>query len=164
MPAYRSPGDCGRMSLYVWLRLLGCDVTVDDVNSRVEIGPNGSSIEQLHKVSEELQIRGVVRFVKPSELRRVRKPFILHGDAGIAAEHGFFTVIVAYDPLKGFAVVDPTNEFLGWFEEGRMASQASGYVLAPRGSNYHEVASIAGLVLSGSVFVWVLSGLRLPAG
>ena len=130
-PPWRKPGDCGPAALFVFMKLEGKQVTMDEITGLLPVTPEkGCSLEGIHRAAGKLGMPTEVRYVKPRDLSDVPPPFILHGITSIETGVGHFRVIVDYDPQKkNYAQIDTDeNEFL-WNPEGTILDGYSGYVL-----------------------------------
>jgi hypothetical protein len=149
MPKWRDQADCGPNALYVLMKLEGYNVTLDQVKKLIPLDPvKGCSLESLILASEKLDFPIDARFVKPSDLSKVPRPFILHGITSQEKNLGHFLVVADFDKKKkNFALIDPIRETYGWNPETSVFHSYSGYILIPRYSNVWKWNVISGVTL-----------------
>lgn len=159
-PMWLDRAACGPNSLFVLLRLLGEDVTLDEVKRHVECDPvRGCSMASMVDAAAAIGVPTEVLFVPPAELPRLPFPYVLHGNSGLKQKTGHFIVVVARDDVKGtVATIDPVRESFGWRPESGILSGYSGYVLAPRRSvtNKTVVLLALGIAMVFLALVWRL--------
>jgi ABC-type bacteriocin/lantibiotic exporter with double-glycine peptidase domain len=131
------------------MKLEGYDVTLEQVKKLISLDPvKGCSMESLIHASEKLGFSLDARFVKPSELSKVPRPFILHGITSQEKNLGHFIVVVDfYKKKKNYALIDPIRETYGWNPETSVLNGYSGYVLVPRYSSNWKWNVISGIAL-----------------
>ncbi|GHT11460.1 hypothetical protein FACS1894170_05060 [Planctomycetales bacterium] len=94
-------GDCGPNARYVLLNLCGKKVTIQEVKQRLPFDSvKGCSLEAMQKVAAELGCPIEARFVKPSVISKVPRPFIIHGITSKEQQLGHFIVVVDFDSAK----------------------------------------------------------------
>jgi len=133
-PEWRDKADCGPNALYVLMNLEGHRVTLEDVKALITLDPvYGCSMADLIDAAAKLGFTLEARFVKPSEIRHLPRPFILHGITSHYKNLGHFILVVDFDPQNGnFALIDPIRETFGWNPEASLLRGYSGYVLVPK--------------------------------
>lgn len=151
-PAWLEMNACGPNSLFVLLKLLGKNVTLDQVKDRVKCDPvRGCTMADLSDAASAFDVPADVRFVHPNELADVPFPFILHGISGLKAKTGHFVVVVGRDSVKqNLATIDPMRETFQWDPERGFVSDFSGYILVPR---RHSVARPTVLLALGLTLI-----------
>jgi hypothetical protein len=161
-PSWRSQADCGPNALFVLLKLLDRNVSLDEVRARIPVDPLiGCSISDLHDAGNALRLSNEVRFVTPKNLPRLPFPYILHGKSSITSPTGHFLVVVGRNPKTGsYGTVDPMQGNFGWQAEGAILSSYSGYVLIPTERGFLSHPEIIGsciwiLMIFGCFFVIV---------
>jgi hypothetical protein len=149
MPEWRDQADCGPNALYVLMKLERYNVTLDQVKKLIPLDPiKGCSMESLILASEKLGFPIDARFVKPNDLSKVPRPFILHGITSQEKNLGHFLVVADFDKKKkNFALIDPIRETYGWNPETSVLRGYSGYILIPRYSNVWKWNVISGVTL-----------------
>jgi len=130
---------CGPNSLYVLLRLHGIEADIEEVTQRCHVDPkNGCSIGDLERVAREMGLAAEVRYVGPSDLTKLTRPFIANlraGDEQPSSAH--FLVIFDYREVsKDFGVIDGTAGTHAYRDAGLLMRSYSGYVLIPRRSSF----------------------------
>jgi hypothetical protein len=133
-PAWRDQADCGPNALYVLMNLEGHKVKLEDVKNLVPLDPvKGCSMESLIDAAATLGFALEARFVKPGDIHKLPRPFILHGVTSQEKNLGHFVVVVDFDSKKrNFALIDPIRETHGWNPEASLLHGYSGYVLVPK--------------------------------
>ncbi len=133
-PSWRDHADCGPNALYVLMNLEGHSVKLEDVKKQVPLAPvKGCSMETLIEAAEKLGFSLEARFVKPGDVSKMSRPFILHGVTSHEKDLGHFVVVVDFDSNKrNFALIDPIRETFGWNPETSVLYDFSGYVLVPK--------------------------------
>lgn len=151
-PHWRERGDCGPNALYVFLRLHGRELTLQDVKHEIPIDPaKGCSIEALRAASQSFGVTSQVRFVTPNELKSIPMPFIIHGTSDVEGESGHFSVVVKWDPqTRRFSIIDPVWETYESYTEQFVVTGFSGYVLV-RSPTLDLWWSAATMLLLGTV-------------
>jgi ABC-type bacteriocin/lantibiotic exporter with double-glycine peptidase domain len=131
------------------MSLEGYNVTLEQVKKLIPLDPiKGCSMESLIHASEKLGFSIEARFVKPSELSKVPRPFILHGITSQEKNLGHFIVVVDYDKKKkNYALIDPIRETYGWNPETSVVHGYSGYILVLRYSSTWKWNAISGVTL-----------------
>jgi ABC-type bacteriocin/lantibiotic exporter with double-glycine peptidase domain len=116
------------------MNLEGHTVKLEDVKKLVPLDPiQGCSMETLINAAAKLGFALEVRFVKPEDISRLPRPFILHGITSQEKHLGHFLVVADFDPKKrNFALIDPIRETFGWNPESSLLYGYSGYVLVPK--------------------------------
>jgi ABC-type bacteriocin/lantibiotic exporter with double-glycine peptidase domain len=134
IPAWRDQADCGPNALYILMKLEGYNVTLAEIKELVPLDPvKGCSMETLLHASEQLGFTIEARFVKPGEVSKLPRPFILHGITSHENNLGHFIVVVDYDKKKNiYAQIDPYRETFGWTPEPSVLYGYTGYVLVPK--------------------------------
>ncbi len=132
-PSWRKPGDCGPMSLYVLMQLLGYPIDIEKVLTTTPFDPKkGCSLEVLSETSNVLGLQTMIRFVNPKDLPFVPRPFILHSNASLVTGIGHFLVVVNYSPeRREYATINTDDDNFGWYPEAVVTRNFSGYVLVP---------------------------------
>ncbi|MDR2642688.1 MAG: hypothetical protein LBC74_07830 [Planctomycetaceae bacterium] len=149
MPKWRDQADCGPNALYVLMKLEGYNVEIEQVKKLIPLDPiKGCSMESLIRASAELGFPVEARFVKPSNLSKVSRPFILHGITSQEKNIGHFIVVVDFDKKKkNYALIDPIRETFGWNPETSVLHGYSGYVIVPKYSSNRKWNIISGVTL-----------------
>jgi hypothetical protein len=157
-PTWLETNACGPNSLFVLLKVLGKNVTLDQVKDRVKCDPvRGCTMADLSEAASALGVPADVRFVRPNELADVPFPFIIHGVSGLKAKTGHFRVVVARDSEKQLlATIDPMRESFQWNPEKGFISDYSGYIFVPRRHSVprSSVLLAFGLTLLSIGLVW----------
>jgi len=149
MPEWRDSADCGPNALYVLMNLEGHKVKLEDVKKLIPLDPvTGCSMEALIEAVAKLGFVLEARFVKPGDVHKLSRPFILHGITSQEQNLGHFIVVVGYDSKeRNFALIDPVRETYGWNPESSLLYGYSGYVLVPKYSFVLRWNFFAGMVL-----------------
>jgi hypothetical protein len=151
---------CGRHSLYLMLRLRGCDVSHADIASKVPVGADGSSLLQLRQAAHALGLAvevykctfddlarwkhfGVVALIDPEHMERT----VGHDNAPPLFV-GHYVTIVAYDAATHeVSLVDGSFGQLQKVPAERFLEKWTGYVIAPVLPNRAGTALFAAIVL-----------------
>lgn len=135
-PSWFDKGDCGPNALYVLTNLCGKKVSIQEIKKRLPFDSvKGCSLEAMQKVSAELGFPLEARFVKPSEISKVPRPFIIHGITSKEQQLGHFIVVVDFDSAKrNYTLIDPVRETYTVNPEASLLHNFSGYVLIPSAS------------------------------
>ena len=149
LPSWRDQADCGPNALYVLMNLEGHKVKLEDVKKLVPLDPvKGCSMEALIGAAAKLGFALEARFVKPGDVYKLPRPFIVHGITSQEKDLGHFIVVTDFDPQKrNFALIDPIRETHGWNPEASVLYNFSGYVLVPKYPVAWRWNLIAGLSL-----------------
>lgn len=155
-PWWRERGDCGLLALWIFVRLEGHDVTLQDIRRLLQVDPEkGCSLRDLHRVAAELGLPSEPRFVEPYDVCRLDGPYILHGVSSIEKNRGHFHLIVCYDSKTArFATIDTTTGKLGWHPKDAILFGYTGYVLLSEkraSQNWHRWAGWSLLVVGGTI-------------
>jgi hypothetical protein len=150
IPEWRDQADCGPNALYVLMKLEGHNVTLQQVKKLVPLDPvRGCSMETLISASKKLGVPVEARFVKPGELSKVPRPFILHGITSQEKNLGHFIVVVDFDKKKKiYSLIDPIRETYTRNPESSLLHGYSGYLLIPRYSNIWKWNMLSGVSLT----------------
>jgi hypothetical protein len=150
MPEWRDQADCGPNALYVLMKLEGYNVALKQVKELVPLDPvKGCSMESLIQASEKLGFPVEVRFVKPGDLSKVPRPFILHGITSQEKNLGHFIVVVDFDKKKkNYTLIDPIRETYTRNPESSLLYGYSGYLLIPRYSGIWKWNTLSGISLT----------------
>lgn len=158
-PPWVSGPRCGPNSLFVLLMLNGMAADIDDVASRCRISATtGCSIDDLQRVAGELGLATEVRFVAPSAMPELRRPFIAHLSPGDErSTSGHFLVVFDHRPSNGdFGVIDGTSGIHSYRNAGILARSLSGYVLVLRDTTgiWLRRAFACGLLMVLAAVAW----------
>ncbi len=151
---------CGARALYLWLRLLGCDVSYNEIEKRIPVGERGSSLAQLALEARQWTDTACVVKVQPSELDHIPLPAIAHGQLSGQGEGPGHYVVVVNVSTKAVVFIDGGRGLTQ--EVGRSDFEAfwSGYVLT-RGDGLrtrHRYLAVAAMTLVGFCGVRILRG------
>jgi hypothetical protein len=148
-PRWRYQSDCGVTSLFVLMRLLGIDRTIEEVERSIDVDPNrGSSLETLVLKSRELGLPANLRFVTPSDLPLLQGPYIAHCNGSLVSGVGHFLVVVDYAAQqKQYAVINTDKNVFEWIPSHALIALFSGYVLIPEKGPDDGHRRVTGLVL-----------------
>lgn len=154
--SWREPKDCGRIALYILLRLEGKPTSMEDLKSTVPVDAEvGTSMAELQEAGNALGLATEVQFVKPRELRSLGFPYVLHGKTGLKSKTGHFLVVVDRNPKTGaLAAIDPVWQSFEWYAEQAVLSSYSGYVLVPKRPRTVEFACLAVLTTMAAL-LWI---------
>lgn len=159
-PAWREPDDCGQMSLYVFLRLQGRPVTMQQIKESLPIIPNlGSAMDALAAASDKLGIPASVKFVEPSLVPSLPRPLILHSNGSIVSGKGHYTVITGYSSEKqAYSIINTEDSSYIHVPSASVLKNFSGYVLVPNTTNDNtKMAYLTGCSLVAvSIFLAVV--------
>lgn len=149
-PAWREAGDCGPGALYVLMKLERKNISFDHIKQLLPIDPvHGCSMESLYNASQQMGFPVDIRFVPPSRIMEVPRPFILHGISGIKENIGHFIVVLDIDPKAGtLTLIDPSQERFSRNPCDSALQGYSGYVLVPR----HPVSKSWDILAGVSLF------------
>lgn len=156
-PKWRQPSDCGVTSLYVLMRLLGHNISIEEVIDSVPVDRrSGCSLELLSASSSKLGFPAVVQFVNPESLSSMPFPLIVHSTGSLKTGVGHYRLVVAYSPKKKqYAIINVDSEIFGWVPEETVLHGYSGYVLVPKQNLVNQDRRLAGYLL---IEISVLSG------
>lgn len=159
LPEWRRKGDCGPVTLYLLMKVEGKAVSLDQVQQLVSLDPDrGSSIQGLAEAAEQLGFPVEVRFINPTKLTEIPRPFVFHGISSIKKSTGHYVLAVGYDEKEDvFYLIDPIREVSSTNPRDSVVRGFSGYVLMPQ---YHAIQKwdrIAGFsLLVTGVFILCL--------
>jgi hypothetical protein len=133
-PSWRSPSDCGPMGLYVLLKLLDYDVSIDRVRQELPVDQDkGCTLASLTAASIRLGCPATGSFVSPDALSSIKSPYILHCNGSQISGVGHYLVIASHSAeRKGFLVLNTDQHVCGWVPDDTIYSQFSGYILLPQ--------------------------------
>jgi hypothetical protein len=133
-PSWFDKGDCGPNSLYVLMNLCGKKVSLQEVKKHLPFDSvKGCSLEAMQHAADELDFPIEARFVKPGDVSRIPRPFILHGITSKEKNLGHFIVVVNFDVQKrNYTLIDPVRETYTVNPESSLLGNYSGYVLVPQ--------------------------------
>lgn len=163
-PSWRTKSDCGPMSLYVLMKLLGHDASIDAVIQEVPIDETkGCALAALVEAGNRLGCAMTSRFVKPSELAALPGPFIAHCNGSQQTGVGHYLVIVAHSAeTHRYLAINTDQDLCGWVPDATIQSQVSGYVVMPQ-DRYVGWTRAMGLCLTvGSLGLYF--GMKRPRG
>ncbi len=146
---------CGLNGLFAMLKICGKDVTYEDVQRRVRLGPDGADLEGLREAASAFGLHTEVRRVTPEELRVAPKPILVHIDtpatgAGKGGEgSGHFTVVTSVDPDGMLQGIDTTNALFTSWRPDTISRDATGYCLVLEGAPRAWLLSPQGLLIAG---------------
>jgi ABC-type bacteriocin/lantibiotic exporter with double-glycine peptidase domain len=149
MPVWRDQADCGPNALYVLMKLEKYNVTIEHVKKLIPLDPiKGCSMESLIDASKKLGFPIEAKFVKPGNLSKIPRHFILHGITSQTKNLGHFLVIADFDKKKKhYALIDSFRETYAWNPEAFVLYGYSGYILIPRYSNSWKWNVVSGVTL-----------------
>lgn len=164
-PRWRDKGDCGPISLYILMRLMGETVSVEDLKAVIPFDPDvGCSLADVARGADALGFETEIRFVPRQDLTALTGPFIYHSEGSLTKGTGHFGVIAGYLAERNrFVTIDTEFESFGLVPEENVYDQYSGYVLAPKSvvGERRVRAYRVGLFALGTVFAGlVLLGRR----
>jgi len=135
-PVWREAGDCGPGALYVLMKLEQQSVSLDTIKRHLPVNSAyGCSMASLYDASKQMNFPVDIRFVPPSRIMEVPRPFILHGISGIKENIGHFIVVLDIDPkTRTLTLIDPSQERFSRNPLDSALQGYSGYVLVPRHS------------------------------
>lgn len=98
---WAQPGRCGTNVLYVMLRLLGRDISYDEVFAATPTDPvKGVSLQDLRESASRLGLDAEVRRVDLGDIPRLQPPFILHLDLADIGGTGHFVAVTDLTETK----------------------------------------------------------------
>jgi ABC-type bacteriocin/lantibiotic exporter with double-glycine peptidase domain len=157
-PSWHERGDCGPLSLFVLLTLLGFDPTIEEVKKNVPFDHvKGSSLDTLYNASKRFGLETEVLFVTPTKVRDLPPPFILHLATSEEKGFGHFLVVVGFDHTKKtIATINTDHTSLNWNPTSELLAHMSGYVLVPKLTWYQSLYHNENKWLVCSTFVLVV--------
>ena len=132
-PRWRDKGDCGPLSVYILMKLLGHEVSVQSVKEVIPFtSEQGCSLEVLSKGCQQLDFPARIKFVAPGDLANVPFPYILHRHISSEKKTGHFLVVTSYSSSKRqFSAINTNTERSEWYPKDRIFKKYSGYLLVP---------------------------------
>ena len=146
---------CGVNGLFAMLQICGKDVTYDDVQRRVKLGPDGANLEDLRESASAFGLRAEVRKLTPEDIVVAPKPIMVHVNApatgsGKAIEGGgHFTVITSVDAEGVFNGIDTTNGLFTSWSPDRISRDTTGYCLVLDAGPRSWLFSLKGSLIAG---------------
>jgi ABC-type bacteriocin/lantibiotic exporter with double-glycine peptidase domain len=156
---WQTAPSCGANSLYFMLRILGADLDIDDVRSRVTITGKGASLGELREVSRVLGHDLEVRRVTLNELLNVPLPAVALVGTHQLDEMGHFMVLYDISDEGHALAIDGTTGHRMLLSSDNMNQEFSGFVLIrPRA---FELPPLRSLVFYGVVLICVMEAVLL---
>ncbi len=132
-PRWRERSDCGRNSLYFYLKIIGNSVTFDELASCVTIDPDrGSSLEDIASAARNFGVDVEILWVNPNNLHHIDPPYLLHSEARLENESGHMLVVVCKHTSSQVVVLDPVDERLSEVNYSALLEHFSGYIIRER--------------------------------
>lgn len=134
--SWQEPKLCGPNSLYVLLRLMGRQVTHEEVLAEIPVGDNGCTLADLSQAATKFGLQHRVLQVSERDLRRLSPPFLVHevvmteGKPEEAAA-GHFFVVTRFGSDGEVYHIDATSGAYQCAFGDRFTGSFSGYVLVP---------------------------------
>ena len=120
---------CGRLSLYVWLRLSDYDVTYKEVSENVPVTSRGTSLSELARALTHWCSGLTVVKAQPADLDRLSFPAIAHvWLSGEEADEGHYLVLLNVKP-DTVVYADPALGGIRKMPRTAFYKDWSGYVL-----------------------------------
>lgn len=159
-PVWREPADCGPNALYILMKIEGYSVTLEEVKALIPLDPvQGCSMEMMIHAAAQLGFDLESRFVRPGDMHKLQRPFILHGYTNHEKNQGHFAVIIDYKRKnRSFGVINPIGETFTWNPESSVRYDCSGYVLVPKYTTSQKWNTIAGtsLIICSLVCLYIV--------
>lgn len=124
---WRSEMHCGVNCLYVLLRSLGTNVTYDRLCEQTALGPDGTSMAELARVSGSYGVPLVAVRSGPDGIDQWPLPAIVHQQR-VMSSTGHFILLVGYNG-DVFSVLDSTTGQLKAISRGDFLEKWSGFAL-----------------------------------
>jgi ABC-type bacteriocin/lantibiotic exporter with double-glycine peptidase domain len=164
-PVWLDKGDCGPNALYVLMNLEGKKISLAEVKKHLPFDPvKGCSLEAMKTAADVFDLPVEVRFVKPGDVSRIPRPFILHGITSKEKNLGHFIVVVDFDVQKrNYTLIDPVRETYTVNPESSLLHNFSGYVLIPGSSEnrfWNRLFDLSFMVTGITVFCLLVLGRR----
>ncbi len=150
---WQKPNFCGVNCLYFFLKLNRVDLEYNELCKNVTVDINGTSMDQLRKISNEFHCPAIVIKSNPNELMNVKLPAIAHLSNG--ESNGHYVVIVSIerdaDGSETIKYIDGTECRLMEQEAGIFYRSWSSYLLIKdraRFESYLDASLIPMIVLT----------------
>jgi len=157
IPEWLDKGSCGPNALYILMNLEDKKISLQEVKQHLPFdSTTGCTLEEMKVAADLLGFPVEVHFVKPSDLSKVPRPFILHGITSREQKLGHFIVVVDYNSKNhNYAQIDPIRERFSWNHESSIMHNFSGYVLLPKMSKalFWDRVSSFSLIATGIILL-----------
>jgi ABC-type bacteriocin/lantibiotic exporter with double-glycine peptidase domain len=150
---------CGVNSMYALLRLLGAQVSYQEMEAELPVGPAGSTLKDMREVACRHGVAARVVRATPEQLWRCELPVIAHLEKNSTDDfdnqsRGHFVVLVQADS-QFVRYIDGTSGFVKTTSADEFVRQWSGLLLVPAPSAWSSVylAGAAAAVVVGGLLV-----------
>ena len=150
---------CGPNALYLFLRLLGADVDLTDVDEHIELGRNGCSLLQLTNAAREFGLETTVVKGDLDDLKRLTMPAIAQLRGALAPTTGHFVVVTGVDQ-EGVHLIDGTTAAVDSYAQERFQTLWSGYLLIPASQQRGVVRRLGFLAVFLTLITMIVLGNR----
>jgi Peptidase C39 family len=134
-PYWRGFRNCGRNSLYAYLRLNGIKVTREEIDRAVPVTAAGSSFESLRVAAEEFGLPSKIVTCAVGDLDSMPKPSIVHIVGSSTSGHYLLFLRRSHSDDGDLVLAEATDCELTRTPASAFSRVATGYVMVPETRN-----------------------------
>jgi peptidase C39-like protein len=155
---WRTANKCGQNCIYMLLKLRGASVRYDDVERRLPIAGEGTTLVALRDCLRSFGVASHIVRGTPEALVRANMPLIAHWDEE-GAPVGHFVVIMAAN-ARGVQYLDGTTAIIASLPMPEFQKKWSGYLLTPLNPPWWQPLPLVAVALGGLSVILAVSGRR----